>query len=698
MSTPNQPEINRPFERLAVVGAGNMGSGIAQKMATEGYAVTLVDLDDERVARGLKIIETTIDEGVARRIFTPGDAAAILGRIGGTARFEDLSGVDLVVEAVFEDFEVKTDVFRRLDGVSDRHTILATNTSSYSVSQLAAATRHPERVLGLHYFFHPAKNRLVEVIAGTATDPLHYRRAWRLQEALGKTPIASSDSYGFIVNRFFLPWLTEAVRMLEEGVADIPTIDDAAKRAFGIGMGPFELMNVTGVPIALHAATTLGRAFGPSYEPPTLLGGQVESGQPWDLSGTADAAKAATVGERLSASVFYVAAALVDEGVGTIEDTDIGARVGLRWRRGPFEMMNQIGIARARDLVATYAARWKVSLPRLVAEHAGAGSPFRFSLVRSDTADGIATITINRPDALNALNEDVVDQLEKAFDTAASDSGVTGIVIAGAGKAFVAGADIRFFVRNIEAGNLDRIAAFTERGQALLRRIETCATPVVARVHGLALGGGVELALACHAIVATPKATFAFPETGIGIYPGLGGTQRTPRRVGTGLAKWLILTGHTIDAAEAHAIGLIDEVVPYDRLDAAIAEAVAAGASRDPRSTTLSAGYRLLADFFDGIKSDELTAGGAVVSSAAFSSEMPSEEDLARVDNALSSLPRKAPIAMRLAIDLIERSASVSIEEGLRLELSHLREIFSTKDAYEGLSSLGKRPPMFQGA
>ncbi len=105
----------------------------------------------------------------------------------------------------------------------------------------------------------------------------------------------------------------------------------------------------------------------------------------------------------------------------------------------------------------------------------------------------------------------------------------------------------------------------------------------------------------------------------------------------------------------------------------------------------------MLADFFDGIKSDELTAGGAVISSAAFSNEIPSEEDLARVDKALSRLPRKAPIAMRLAIDLIERSASVPIEEGLRLELSHLREIFSTRDAYEGLSSLGKRQPVFQG-
>ena len=129
--------------------------------------------------------------------------------------------------------------------------------------------------MGIHYFFHPAKNRLVEVVAGRATDPTAYRRAWRLQEALGKTPIASSDSYSFIVNRFFLPWLTEAVRILEEGGTNTATIDEAAKQAFGIGMGPFELMNVTGVPIALHAATTLGRAFGPmSRSTPALLRAQ----------------------------------------------------------------------------------------------------------------------------------------------------------------------------------------------------------------------------------------------------------------------------------------------------------------------------------------------------------------------------------------------------------------------------------------
>jgi enoyl-CoA hydratase/3-hydroxyacyl-CoA dehydrogenase len=685
MTSQASTSTDRPFERLAVVGAGNMGSGIAQKMATEGFSVMLVDLDDEKVARGLSIINRTLADGVQRGIFTAADSVSIGQRITGTVRFEDLAGIDLVVEAVFEDLDIKKHVFRRLDEVCRPDAILATNTSSYAVTDLAAATTRPERVVGLHYFYHPAKNRLVEVVSGRATNPVAYRRAWRLQEALGKTPIASSDSYGFIVNRFFLPWLSAAVRMLDEGLAGTATIDEAAKKAFGIGMGPFELMNVTGVPIAFHTATTLGRAFGPMYEAPARLRTQVESGQPWEITGMPDAGQFKTVSDRLATAACYVAAALVDEGVGTIEDTDIGARVGLRWRRGPFELMNHVGIERARDLVAAFAAPWNLPMPATLDRQARAARPFRFTLVRSDIADGIATLTINRPDAMNALNEEVVAQLEEAFHSAAGNAAVKGIVIAGSGKAFVAGADIRFFVRHIEAGTIDAIAGFTRRGQALLRAFETCAKPVIARLHGLALGGGVELALACHAIVATPKASLAFPETGIGIYPGLGGTQRTPRRVGPGLAKWLVLSGQTLGADEALAIGLVDRVVPYERLDAVIAEAIASGRATARAPHPVPEAYRPIADFFDRHGVDALLRGV---------SEAPAD---ARVAKAVKRIGSKAPVALRLAADLIDRALAVSIDEGLALELSHLNEIFATRDAYEGLSSLGKKAPVFTG-
>jgi enoyl-CoA hydratase/3-hydroxyacyl-CoA dehydrogenase len=224
----------------------------------------------------------------------------------------------------------------------------------------------------------------------------------------------------------------------------------------------------------------------------------------------------------------------------------------------------------------------------------------------------------------------------------------------------------------MEAKTIDRIAAFTKAGQDLLLAFQHCLKPIVARVQGLALGGGVELALACHYIVATPKATFAFPETGIGIYPGLGGTQRTTARVGRGLARWLVFTGETLTAEQALAVGLVDRVVPYENLDAAIRECVAQGpvASRTPRAVPEA--FRDVAARYETSDVDALRASEKRVGF-------------------------KAPIALRIASQLIDGGAGKPIEQGVAMELSHLEEIFSTADAYEGLSTLGKRRPVFKG-
>jgi len=675
-----------PFRTLAVIGAGNMGSGIAQKIATEGFPVLLVDLDDEKVARGLAIVEKTLAQGVERKVFRAEAAQDIRKRIEGTTDWSRLAAADLVIEAVFEDKQVKAAVFAKLDGVCRPDAALATNTSSFLVSELADATRHPERVLGLHYFYHPAKNRLVEVIPGRRTDPFVLRRAWALQEQIGKTPIASADREGFVVNRFFVPWLNEAVRCLEEGLADIPTIEAAAKEAFGVGMGPFELMNVTGVPIALHAATTLGTAFGPLYVPAAQLRSQVESGKLWSLEGPFDSARTAAVADRLRAATFFVAASLVDEGVGSMEDTDIGARVGLRWPLGPFEMMNRSGVGKAAELARSIAERHGVEAPRGLREKSASSEPFAFRRIKEEVADGIATLTLNRPDAMNALNEEVVAQLHDAFRRAKSDERVRGIVLSGAGKAFVAGADIRFFVKNLEANDLDRIVSFTRAGHALLDEIDRSEKPVVARLDGLALGGGLELALACDAIVATPKAAMAFPETGIGIYPGLGGTQRLTRRVGVGLAKWLVFTGQMLKASEAAAIGLVDEVVAHGEIDAAVRRAVGRGPRADrPVTRPVPERYRGLESFFAANDADRIREGAGLDLSA---------EDLAKAAKQVKS---KAPVALRIAETLIVEGSKRSLDEGLKMELEQLVPIFSTKDAYEGLSTLGKRPPVFEG-
>lgn len=675
----------RAIEKLAVIGAGTMGSGIAQKFATEGFPVLLVDLDEDKVRRGIEGIRKTLGEGVERRIFKPEQAERILSRVKGTSDWEALADVDLAVEAVFEDQGVKKRVFERLEQVCRPDAVLATNTSSFSVTDLAAGLKHPERVVGLHFFFHPAKNRLVEVVSGARTDAEVLRRTWALQEQTGKIPIASADSYGFIVNRYFAVWLNEAIRFAQEGRASLRTIEEAAKQAFGVGMGPFELMNVSGIPIAVHTCNTLKRAYGAFYGPAELLVQQMESDKLWDLADEPDREQFQAVADRMLGGVLLAAAELVDEGVGTVDDVDLGARVGLRWPKGPFELANGIGTNAALELARRVAEPWKRALPRTLAEPAKTSRPFEFVLVQSAIADGVATLTLNRPDSLNALNEAVMTQLINAFHAAVKDPQVRGIVIAGRGKAFIAGADIRFFIRNIDEQRLDRTVEFTKLCQDFLREIDACPKPVVARLHGLALGGGFELALACDHIVASEKAAVAFPETGIGIYPGLGGTQRTTRRVGVGLAKYLVFTGQMLSARDAAAIGLVDRVVAPDALDAAVLEAIGEGTVTRRSPTPVSGAFAARAAFFATAQPDTLLADTA---------DEPDDPDLR---DAIRRVRRKAPIALRIAGELIEQGADMPLENALALELDHLTEIFSTRDAYTGLCSVGGSPPKFEG-
>jgi enoyl-CoA hydratase/3-hydroxyacyl-CoA dehydrogenase len=671
---------------IGVVGAGNMGSGIAQKIATEGFPVVLVDVDRAAADRGLERIRTLLGQAVERKIFPRERADEVLARVRPSGDFAACESCDLVIEAVFEDLEVKRDLFRKLDALCSPETRLATNTSSFYVRDMAAVTRRPDRVVGLHFFYHPAKNRLVEVVPGRDTSAATTRWAWAFCEAIGKTPIASADAPGFVVNRYFVPWINEAVRLLDEGVADIPTIEAVAKEAFGIGMGPFELMNVTGIPIGMHAASTLGRELGPFYVPSPRLVRQAETGQLWPLGGTpaadTSAAQRAAIVERLQAVAFLVASQMVEEGVCNIEDADIGARVGLRWARGPFELANRVGVAAAGRQAEALAARWPgMAVPELLRRQVESGTPFRFQFVRLEVQDGLAEITLNRPDAMNALNEEVVEQLERAFDAADGRADVRTIVLRGAGKAFVAGADVKFFVRRMEEKDLDRIQRFTERGQALLARIDASRKLVITRLDGLSLGGGSELALCGDHIVATDRGSLGFPETGIGIYPGLGGTQRTTRRCGAALARWLVLTGDTADAATAHRMGLVDEVVRADRIGERILEIHSTGERPLAVRPDLDARLEALAGFFEGVDVDELLAGTAQVADPA-------------VAKSAARVRFKAPRACRLADRMIREGAAQGIEAGLAMEIAHLREIFGTADAYEGLTALlaGRRP------
>ncbi|EKD38436.1 MAG: hypothetical protein ACD_75C00733G0003 [uncultured bacterium] len=677
----------KKITKIGVVGAGNMGAGIAQKLAMEGLQVVLADTSKGLVNRGLDIIRTLLGQGVEKKVITQEQLEATMSRVHGSADLQHLADADMVIEAVYENLEVKKELFQKLDSLCAEHTILATNTSSFYVSDLAAATARPDRCVGMHYFYHPAKNRLLEVIPHETTSQETIRRSLAVGRLHGKTTILVKDTSGFCVNRFFSPLLTEAVQILDDGLANISTIEEAAKRAFKIGMGPFELMNVTGIAISVHASTTFGKELGSLYGTPKSLPLQMASGQLYDLTGDLDEAVFALIEDRLYGACLGAAAALVSEGVASIEDTDRGAKVGLRWRQGPFEIMNRIGIDKSYRLVEAMTKRYSdFHMPEILKRQRKLGKPFAFNYVDMDVHDGIAFITINRPEAMNALNEVTVAQLADKVAKAEADPAIKAIVLQGAGKAFVAGADIRYFIENIKNNRLDDTAAFTRGGHDLLLRLENSAKRTVAVLDGLSLGGGSELALACQAIVATPAGSLGFPETAIGIFPGLGGMIRSARQIGTDLAKYYVFTGRTISAQDGYELGIIAKLVSPQELDSAILE-VCKGPKPDKyRPRDIPERFMELAQVCSMHNADALLAG---LKPAGVSDSL--------AEKTLNIVSRKAPIALKLANALIDAQQQVSIPEAIELELGELHYMFSTEDALAGLSSAGRKPPLYSG-
>ena len=660
----------KKINTVGVVGAGTMGAAIAQKFAQEGFTVYLNDREDQYLDRGIAGIREILEQGVERRLFTQEKVEGIINNIKPTTNQSDLKACDLIVEAIFEDFDVKSNLFKALSDIVPSDTILATNTSSFSVTDLAKACTHPERFIGLHYFFHAAKNRLVEIIPGEQTSEETYKAMQIFSVQSGKDAITTKDVNGFAVNRFFVPWLNEACKMLDEGIGTIAEIDTVCMKTFGIGMGPFALMNATGVPIALHAQKTLEH-FGPSYEISKKLEEQVATGNDWSLSGmgevniTPELAK--SVNERILGCTFFVCSQILDEEVCTAVDLNRGAKIGLRWRFGPVDIMLKYGEDAVNEFVSSYASLYNERIPNGISDES-----WEMEFVTLEVNKNIATVTMSRPEDMNALNENVMQQLDAKFSEAEGMSGIDTIILTGSGKAFVAGADIKFFIKNIKSNSIDKIVTFTKYGQDVLDKIDNSAKKVVVILNGLALGGGMELALCADVLLAVPKTKIAFPETGIGIYPGLGGTQRSASKIGKGLAKYLVLTGQMLGAKQALEIGLIDGIVqPSEIFD------YISGDKTIPEKSTVE-----LSAKWAGIESlYSENSYKSIMNGDCQSNDLPAE-DLQKLAKTMSF---KAPVAMNFAEELIDGA------KGPASELDKLVDIFTTKDALLGLTSIGKR-------
>ncbi len=265
-------------EHVGVVGAGTMGSGIAQVSAVAGYDVVMRDIEAAYVENGFETISDSLGRQIESGTITESEAEAAEARIEGTTDLEDLADCDVVVEAALEDIDVKRDIFSDLDEVVNDEAVLATNTSTLSITTIAAATERPESVLGLHFMNPVPVMKGVEVVEGEKTDGDVLEFAHAFAEDLGKETWESDDKPGFVTNRILMPWINEGIRALDEGVATKEDIDDGMTLGTNVPMGPLQLADHIGLDICLHATETLHEELGDRYTPAYLLKRKVEAG------------------------------------------------------------------------------------------------------------------------------------------------------------------------------------------------------------------------------------------------------------------------------------------------------------------------------------------------------------------------------------------------------------------------------------
>ena len=267
------------IERGGVLGAGTMGSGIAQAFAVAGIPVTMTDIGQAQLDRGLKTIDGSLERLVKKDRMSAADKAAAMGRVETSAGLEALASTDLVIEAATERLDLKLDLFGRIDALAKDGALIATNTSSISVTRLAAATRRPDRVIGMHFFNPVPVMQLVELIKGLQTSEATYAAVEAIAKRIGKTPVRIKNSPGFVVNRLLCPMINEAIFALGEGLAAPAEIDEAMKLGCNHPIGPLALCDLIGLDVELAVLNVLFEGFkDPKYRPAPLLVEMVEAG------------------------------------------------------------------------------------------------------------------------------------------------------------------------------------------------------------------------------------------------------------------------------------------------------------------------------------------------------------------------------------------------------------------------------------
>lgn len=661
--------------KAAVVGGGTMGGEIAQAIAAADIPVVVKDIDqkfvDAAIEKARSVTAGQLAGQVKKERITQEQAdarlAEVMDRITGTVTYDEFGDVDFVVEAVPEKMEIKQAVFRELDAVTPGHAILASNTSSLSITEMGESTLRADKVVGFHFFYPASVMPLVEVIVGEDTSRETATAAYNFAQAIRKQPIVCGEVPGFVVNRILMATIGEIWRAQEEQGLSLQAIDKVIAEAKLAPMGPFFLTDLLGLDTVLHVAEHLRDSYGESFYVHEGLRGLVADGKLGAKSGGEGFFKdgeqtvpgdAEPDAEELIAMftsrALIEACLLVEEGVASVRDVDLGmmAGAGLDPRRGllpPFWKADVEGLdkvlERMEQLREKHGERFEppVTLRRLVAQGRlglASGQGF-YPYPRPDEGEQPETVKLetrgevaiawlsNLP--MNAISPDVIRDLKTVWERVKAAEGVNAMVIASSVPVvFSAGADIKAFTSMDEAAGEELIHA----GHALLRELGTERVATIAAVNSIAFGGGCELAMACDVRLAAEAAVFGQPEIKLGIIPGFGGTQRLPRLVGPAKALEMNLTGDAVLSDEALELGLVHRVVPDHELF----------------ETALMWARKLAA---------------------------------------------QAPVA-------VEQIKAVSdkgdLDEGIAAEKEGFRAAFNTEDAKEGIAAfLGKRTPTWKG-
>ena len=647
--------------RVAVIGAGTMGHGIAELAAMAGYDVALYDINDELVQKGYQAIEWSLQKLAEKEFIKEDEAESAIGRVTTFTEIpEAVREADVVIEAAPEKMALKKEIFQQLDESAPAHAVLASNTSSLSISEIAAVTNRPRQVAGMHFFNPPVKMALVEVIKGEKTSDETLELVTQLAEKFGKSPVkVHKDVFGFIVNRVLVgPFMFEPAWMVSREETSIEAIDSRMKYFEGFPMGPFELQDLTGIDIGYYLSQEAGLPIPPIVEEKVQaneLGRKTGKGFYDYQDGGADYAQEA--GQNVDPTPIYAlmvneAAHLLEQDVTTVADIDKAVQLGAGFPEGLLQRADEIGLD---TLLETLQAlhnrhgdeRYRPSafLETMVQEGRtgkAAGQGFYgyadtggddlsdFQTIEIAIEDRVGWITLDREHRLNAINARMREELPTAFKALDARDDVRAIVIRGAGdRAFSAGADITEFAGG-KPHQLAEIGDFFDAPS-------TCSKPVIAAIDGYALGGGLELALACDFRLASQRSEVGQPEVKLGLIPGGGGTQRLSRLIGPSRAKELIMLGERLSAEEAERWGLVNHVYADDAFDAEIGKFA-----------------RKLAD--------------------------------------------GPPIALKFAKRVVDQGLDAPMETALALEHQAFGLLFSTEDMIEGTTAfLSKKNPEFQG-